>query len=403
MANALLHAPAYQAAALALLDAGGALRQSHPAAQLLWFDASHVACVYDAAAWRPDDLVASAADLWSQPGADVVDVVIVGGPEALRDAVRGARTHGATARTLGLTRVSDGGAVEVDHTSRRVAEALRSAFTQGVPALRPEADVEARVAASLRRGRAQADELASFQDQLSSRSARVTTAALAVIAALFAAQWALGDHGIVTDLRMGALAPSLVAREPWRLVSYAFLHANGQHVAFNAMTLYSLGSFYERLLGRWRFAGLFVASAIGGGVAACFAGPTHIMVGASGALWGMLGVSFALALRPGDTLPAALLPGFRRNAALNLALQVAVSMLPHVSWQAHLGGGLAGFALMLSGALRPRADGRGEAAWRVAGGLSVALSLASIAAALAVGQPWTLRGRHSLESILDER
>ena len=37
------------------------------------------------------------------------------------------------------------------------------------------------------------------------------------------------------------------------------------------------------------------------------------------------------------------------------------------------------------------------------GVLSIALSLASIAAALAVGQPWALRGRHSLESILDER
>lgn len=401
MANALLHAPAYQAAALALLDAGGALRQSHPTAQLLWFDASHVVCVYDATAWPDVSLLASALDVWVQPGVETVDVVLIGATAAQCDLLSGSRPKG-TGRVMGLTSVTDAGAIAVDHTSRRVADALRNAFIHGVPALRSEADVEAAVAASLRRGRAQADELASFQDQLASRSAKVTTAALAVIAVLFAAQWALGDHGIAADIRMGALAPSLVAREPWRLVSYAFLHANGQHVAFNAMTLYSLGSFYERLLGRWRFAALFVASAIGGGVAGYFAGPTHIMVGASGALWGMLGVSFALALRPGDTLPAALLPGFRRNAALNLALQVAVSMLPHVSWQAHLGGGLAGFALMLSGVLRPRADGRGEGAWRVVGVLAIALSLTSIAAALAVGQPWALRRTQSLESILDE-
>jgi hypothetical protein len=121
------------------------------------------------------------------------------------------------------------------------------------------------------------------------------------------------------------------------------------------------------------------------------------MVGASGALWGILGVASALALRPGDTLPAEVQAGFRRSIATNMAIQVAVSFLPGVSWQAHLGGGLVGFALMASGVLRPGARAR-RALWSAAGALSALALAGCMAAALASGRPWELAAPPALHA-----
>lgn len=383
--------PVFQAAVLSLLDAGGLLRDDLGAVQAVWFDASHVTFVYDVAGCVREALLESIARVWTLQGVEIVDVALAGGDRALFEAAHASRPTYTGQRTLGLLRIDERGDIEVDNTSKRVAELLRATFRDGVPARRSVAEELALIDEARRRGRAQAEELDAFQQRIATRSAAVTRALLVVIAALFATKWALGEHGIATDVRMGALVPGRVASAPWMLVSHAFLHGNAQHILFNGLTLFSLGTFYEGLLGRWRFAVLFALAAIGGGLAASFAGPMHVVVGASGALWGMLGVSFALALRPGAMLPAAMLPSFRRNAVSNLVLQVLVSMIPNVSWQAHLGGGVVGFALMLTGVLRPRDDDRDDRMWTIAGLSALALCAAGVIAALATGRPWTLR------------
>lgn len=239
--------------------------------------------------------------------------------------------------------------------------------------------------------------LAEFHASLAARKARATPALLAVIVALFALQSYWGDGGgVAASVRMGAVAPGEAYAQPWRLLAYALLHVNLQHLAANGLSLLSLGMFYERLLGTGRFLTLFALASLGGGVAARSVGAQSVMVGASGALWGILGVASALALRPGDTLPAEVQAGFRRGAATNMAIQVAVSFLPGVSWQAHLGGGLVGFALMASGALRPRAGRR--ARWSAAGALSGLALAGCMAAALASGRPWELAAPPALHA-----
>lgn len=236
--------------------------------------------------------------------------------------------------------------------------------------------------------RARAADLARFHASLASRRAPATPVLLAAIVALFALQSYWGGASVASSVRMGAVAPGEAYGQPWRLLSYALLHVNLQHLVANGLSLLSLGMFYEKLLGTGRFLLLFALAALGGGIAARTVGSHAVMVGASGALWGVLGVASALALRPGDTLPAEVQASFRRSTATSMAIQVFVSFLPGVSWQAHLGGGLVGFALMISGLLRP-GDAR-RALWGLLGALS-ALSLAlCMAAALAFGRPWEL-------------
>lgn len=382
--------PVYETALLALLDAGAVLREDLDPMAIAWLDASHPVFLFDVARCSPRGLTETAAKAWSLTGVDHVDVCVAGGPRALFEALTDAR-HGRTAQpTRGLVWVSDRGEVEFEGASKRAVETLREALRRGPPAPRREGELARATADALRRGAAQVEELTAFQDRVSSGAPAVTYGLLAVIGALFAMKWLLGGERIAVDVRMGALLPGRLLTEPWRLVSHAFLHANAEHVLFNGLTLYSLGSFYERLLGRARFAVLFTLAAIGGGIVANLSDPRYVVVGASGALWGLLGVSGALALRPGSTLPQAFQPMFRRNTFGNLALQVLVSLVPHVSWQAHLGGGVVGFALMITGLLSQSESERVERAWRVAAVASMVVCGLCVTAALVTGRAWEL-------------
>lgn len=87
--------------------------------------------------------------------------------------------------------------------------------------------------------------------------------------------------------------------EPWRLVSYGFLHWDLVHLLVNALALFGLGRLAELVFGPVRMYGLFVASVIGGGLWSQTARPSVVSAGASGGLFGLLGalVAFGLARR----------------------------------------------------------------------------------------------------------
>jgi rhomboid protease GluP len=227
----------------------------------------------------------------------------------------------------------------------------------------------------------------AFHNELESRPTPATWALLAAIAIVFAL-WSLWGGDIPASVRMGAVVPGVAPGQPWRLLAYALLHANLQHLLANGFSLLSLGRPYERILGTGRFLVLFVLSAIGGGALALALKPAGVMVGASGALWGLLGMALGLSFRPGDTLPPEVLPGFREATHRIVFIQVLVSFAPGVSWQAHLGGGLVGLALMASGLLRPTP--RGSLRWALAGAVAALALAASFAVALATERPWEL-------------
>ncbi|MDQ5813794.1 MAG: rhomboid family intramembrane serine protease, partial [Actinomycetota bacterium] len=92
-------------------------------------------------------------------------------------------------------------------------------------------------------------------------------------------------------LALGALVPALVAEgEAWRLLTSLFLHSGFTHLALNMISLYFLGSFAEVSFGRSRFLALYFISGIAGGLAYLYFGAFNSpAVGASGAIFGLLG------------------------------------------------------------------------------------------------------------------
>ncbi len=139
-------------------------------------------------------------------------------------------------------------------------------------------------------------------------------------------------------LRLGALVPALVAEgEAWRLLTSVFLHSSFVHLAMNMISLYFLGSFAEATFGRGRFLALYFISGIAGGLAYLYFGTfTAPAVGASGAIFGLLGGVFGFALRRGTfSLQNPIISQLLILTAINLFLGATI---PNVSNTAHIGG-----------------------------------------------------------------
>ncbi|MCR2824805.1 rhomboid family intramembrane serine protease [Microbacterium sp. zg.Y909] len=125
------------------------------------------------------------------------------------------------------------------------------------------------------------------------------------------------------------------AFQPWRLLTVTLVHASLWHVALNMLALWALGRSLEPLLGRARFLALYLLSALGGSVLVALLAPGTWVVGASGAVWGLLGAMFVIGRHLGANVTA---------IAVLLGLNLVITFLPGsgISWQAHIGGGLVG-------------------------------------------------------------
>ena len=189
-----------------------------------------------------------------------------------------------------------------------------------------------------------------FLAKIKSRRAYATWGIAVIIALVFALQLAVGHmEANATFIRMGALYPPRVFEhgEFWRLASCTFLHADWMHVLFNVYVLIVLGVFVERIIGTPRFLVLYVCSAFAGSVGSLYFLGEGFSVGASGAVWGLLGAHAILAFRPTGLLPELMLPGVRKAAMINLGLNVLNSFRPQVDMWAHFAGGAAGALVFL--------------------------------------------------------
>jgi membrane associated rhomboid family serine protease len=129
----------------------------------------------------------------------------------------------------------------------------------------------------------------------------------------------------------------------WRLITAAFLHAGLLHIAFNMWALLWLGSAVEGALGWWRFLLLYLASGLAGSAGALIASPNSLTVGASGAIFGLLGAGLVLEYHATGRLAGS----FMTMIVINLAISVAV---PGISIGGHLGGlvgGIVGASLIV--------------------------------------------------------
>jgi membrane associated rhomboid family serine protease len=131
------------------------------------------------------------------------------------------------------------------------------------------------------------------------RPRSATTAILAVNVAAFVLDLVLRTLGAGSLLEAGAMIPGLVAGgEWWRLFTAMFLHVGVLHLALNSFGLYLFGNLVEQTLGTARMLAMYLVTGFCASVASFTFGPAAVAaVGASGAVFGMLGAWLAYNLR----------------------------------------------------------------------------------------------------------
>lgn len=209
---------------------------------------------------------------------------------------------------------------------------------------------------------------------------RGTWALIAASAAAFAVD-ALSGHRLLV---WGAKSPAIWAGEWHRLLAPNFIHSGVVHLAFDMYALYLFGRLVEELAGTVRFLFVYFFSGCLGFLASLWAYPESLSVGASAAVFGLMGYAVHYRLR---RLPWRWLPidaSFAQILALNLILGWSV---PSIDQFAHFGG-LAGGVLAASiaglpqnGAAAPRARRRILLDWLerpLAGALAAALLWAGL-------------------------
>jgi membrane associated rhomboid family serine protease len=118
----------------------------------------------------------------------------------------------------------------------------------------------------------------------------------------------------------------------WRLITAAFLHGGLLHIAFNMWALLWLGTAVEGALGHFRFLLLYLASGLAGSAGALLWSPNTPVVGASGAIFGILGAGFILEWRATGQIAG----NFMTVIVINLAITFGFSSF--ISAGGHVGG-----------------------------------------------------------------
>ena len=214
--------------------------------------------------------------------------------------------------------------------------------------------------------------------------ALVTKALVAINVGVYLLELGMGGkiNGTGNEIyRNGVLYGPLVADgEWWRLFTPMFLHYGPLHLGLNMLALWWFGSAVEQVLGRGRYLLLYLVSGVAGSAGALIASPDSLTVGASGAIFGILGAAFVLERQRTYVLGG----GAGMLIVLNLVFSLAV---PGISIGGHLGG-LAGGAL---GTLALSRFGRGHAVYGRPGLVGVVGLLAIGVASLAVAF-WAAQG-----------
>jgi membrane associated rhomboid family serine protease len=147
-----------------------------------------------------------------------------------------------------------------------------------------------------------------------------------------------------TFVEKGALfGPSIsINHEYWRLVTSGFLHAGFLHIAFNMYLLWYLGRLLEPAMGHVRFAAIYFTSLLAGSFGALLLEPNSVTIGASGAVFGLMGAAVVEFRRRGIGF---LESGIGILILLNLGLSFIV---PGIAIGGHIGGLIGGVLAALA-------------------------------------------------------
>jgi membrane associated rhomboid family serine protease len=179
---------------------------------------------------------------------------------------------------------------------------------------------------------------------LASGSAPITKALIGINVAIYlltASQGGgLNAPGGNLFARWILFGPFVVHGGWYRLISAMFLHASIIHIGFNMYALWVIGTPVEQYLGRARYVGLYFVSGLAGSAGALLATPLSPTLGASGAVFGILGAMLILEWQITGRLAG--------NAMTMIVINLIITFaIPGISYGAHLGGLVGGILITL--------------------------------------------------------
>lgn len=184
----------------------------------------------------------------------------------------------------------------------------------------------------------------------------------------------------------GNFSPLTTEGQWWRIMSATFLHGGIIHLAFNMYALYVFGILVERLYGTSAFLGMYLLSGLSGSAGTLLASPALVGVGASGAIFGIMGALCVFLYTDRQFLSE----GARKQLLTNFAIFATYSLIQGfgksgIDNAAHIGGLMSGLLLgWMSGTpLRLREEKTGWLTGRVAAGSCIVLLGAAISIAAA--------------------
>jgi membrane associated rhomboid family serine protease len=147
----------------------------------------------------------------------------------------------------------------------------------------------------------------------------------------------------------GSWMPGVSDGAFWQLMTSAFTHAEIWHIGFNMLALWVLGPQLEAAIGRVRFLSLYLLSALAGSTMVYWlADPHGSTIGASGAVFGLMGALLVVAFKVGGDVRSILM-----WIGINVVITVVGSSF--ISWQGHLGGLIGGMLIAAILVYSPRA------------------------------------------------
>jgi rhomboid protease GluP len=141
----------------------------------------------------------------------------------------------------------------------------------------------------------------------------------------------------------GKITPLILEGELWRFITPALLHSTLMHIGFNMYALFIIGSSVESYYGRQRYLALYLLGAFGGTVLSFLLSPA-VSIGASGAVFGLIGAEAVFVFRNREILGDQA-KGLLTNSAFIIMINLFLGLTnPRIDNWGHMGGLLAGAA-----------------------------------------------------------
>jgi membrane associated rhomboid family serine protease len=172
------------------------------------------------------------------------------------------------------------------------------------------------------------------------------------------------EHGVL-------FGPAVADGDWWRLITAPFLHYGILHLSLNMLVLWFIGPPLEEYFGRWRYLLVYVVSGLAGSAGALIWSPNALTVGASGAIWGIMGAALVLEARRIWVFGGQAMGLVVVNAAFTF-------LIPGVSIGGHVGGFVGGALCALVFSSLRRSPALATVSMAAVGLLSIALAVQSV-------------------------